>query len=328
MSRIAGRPNDVETITAFLRDHLGRDVSEVFALKSGAWSDAFAYRHDGRDWVIRISGLEEAFRKDERVVRHASPALPIPQVPEVGRAGDGFYALSERRTGEFLETIDGRRLRVLLPSLMATLDAMRLADVTDTRGYGGWDADGVGAYPSWRATLLDATTDRSTQHTSGWRSSLAASATGDAPLLEAYEVLRCLADHVPEDRHLVHADLMNRNVLVGGDRVTAVFDWGCAMYGDFLMDLAWIDFWAPWSPAWEGIDIVGAAVAHYCEIGLDVPNFAERLRACQIYIGITEQAYQAHMGFWPELGKTAARTLEVAGRQGPEQGRRGRTGVG
>jgi hygromycin-B 4-O-kinase len=313
MSRLAARPNDVETITAFLRDRLGRDVSEVSALKAGAWSDAFAYRDDGHDWVIRVSGLEVAFRKDQLVVRHASAALPIPQIPEVGRVGDGFYAISERRTGEFLETIDGSQLDAVLPSLMATLDAMRLADVTDTRGYGGWDAEGVGGYPSWRAMLLDATNDRAAQHTAGWRSSLAASATGDAPLLEAYEVLTSLVDAVPENRHLIHADLMNRNVLVSGGRVTAVFDWGCAMYGDFLMDLAWIDFWAPWSPAWKGIDIVAVAVAHYREIGLAVPDFVERLRACQIYIGITEQAYQAHMGFWPELEKTAARTLEVAG---------------
>jgi hygromycin-B 4-O-kinase len=314
MSRTAVRPNDRQSVEAFLRERVGRDVSDVTELKSGAWSDAFAYCHDGASWVIRISGLEEAFRKDERAARHASRALPIPRVLEVGAVGDGFYAISERLSGDALETIDGPQLHALLPSLLATLDAMRLAEVADSTGYGGWDAGGTGGYPSWRATLLDAVADRPTQHTYGWRSRLAASTTGEAPLLEAYDVLTSIVDQMPEDRHLIHADFMNRNVLVTRDRVTAVFDWGCAMYGDFLMDLAWIDFWAPWSPGWRGIDIVAAAAAHYEAIDLRVPSFAERLQVCQIYIGLTEQAYQVHMGFWSELEKTAARTLEITRR--------------
>jgi hygromycin-B 4-O-kinase len=312
MSRTAVRPSDCESVEAFLEERVGHGVAGVTALTSGAWSDAYAYRHDRRDWVIRISTLEEGFRKDERMVRYASPVLPIPRVLEVGTVGDGFYAISERLSGDVLETIDGRRLRALLPSLMATLDAMRLADVSDSAGYGGWGPDGVGPYPSWRATLLDAATDRPAQYTHGWRSRLAASATGDGKFLEAYDVLTSLVDHVSEERHLIHSDFMNRNVLVTGDRISAVFDWGCAMYGDFLMDLAWIDFWSPWSPDWHGIDIVAAAAEHFGGIDLQVPNFAERLRACQIYIGLDGQAYQAARGFWADLERTAARTLEVA----------------
>jgi hygromycin-B 4-O-kinase len=312
MSRTRTRPSDPESVAAFLRERVRIDPVDVIELAPGEWSQAFAYGHDGLDWVIRISGLEEAFRKDERAGRYASSALPVPRVVEVGPVGDGYYAISERLAGDVLETIDDRRLQALLPSLMATLDAMRLADVGDSIGYGGWGPDGVGGYASWRAMLLDAATDHPTRHTHGWRARLTASETGDEPFLDAYRVLTSLVDHVPEDRHLVHADFMNRNVLVTGDRISGVLDWGCAMYGDFLMDLAWIDFWAPWSPGWQGVDIVAAGVEHFRAIGLDVPNFEERLRACQIYIGLDGQAYQAHKGQWVELAKTAARTLEIA----------------
>jgi hygromycin-B 4-O-kinase len=312
VSRIRARPNDPASITAFLRERLGINAVDVIELAPGEWSQAFAYGHDGQEWVVRISGLEEAFRKDERAVRYASGALPIPRVVDVGPVGDGYYAISERLSGDVLETIDGRRLWALLPSLMATLDAMRLADVGDSIGYGGWGPDGVGGYPSWRAMLLDAATDHSTRHTHGWRARLAASETGDGPFLEAYRALTSLVDHVGEDRHLIHADFMNRNVLVTGDQISGVLDWGCAMYGDFLMDLAWIDFWAPWSPDWNGVDIVAAAVEHYDAIGLGVPHLTERLRACQIYIGLDGQAYQAHTGRWEDVAKTAARTLEIA----------------
>lgn len=307
------RPADAESAGVFLRSLLGADVTDVVGLVSGEWSSAFAFRHGGRAWIVRFSALEEDFRKDERVVRHASSALPIPRVVDVGPVGDGFYAISARLSGDVLETIDGPRLRRLLPSLMETLDAMRLADVSDTTGYGGWGADGVGGYASWRAMFQDAATDRPSQRTHGWKARLAASPTGGGPFHEAHGVLAALAGDLPEVRHLIHADLMNRNVLVEDDRVSAVFDWGCAMYGDFLFDLAWIDFWAPWSPAWNGIDIVDAASRHFDAIGLDVPQFAERLRASQIYIGLDSQGYQAFKGLWSDLERTAARTLAVAG---------------
>jgi hypothetical protein len=144
MSGTSSRPSDPESVATFLRGQLGIDALDVTELVPGEWSQAFAYRHGGQDFVIRISGLEEAFRKD-----------------------------------------------------------------------------------AW-------------------------------------------------------------------------------------VDLAWIDFWAPWSPGWRGVDIVAAAAEHFEAIELDVPNFAERVRACQIWIGLDGQAYQASKSSWGELERTAARTLEIA----------------
>ena len=48
------------------------------------------------------------------------------------------------------------------------------------------------------------------------------------------------------ERTLIHNDLLNRNALASGGQVTAVFDWGCSIYGDFLCDLAAFVFWSPW----------------------------------------------------------------------------------
>jgi hygromycin-B 4-O-kinase len=84
------------------------------------------------------------------------------------------------------------------------------------------------------------------------------------------------------------------------------------MYGDFLYDLAWFVFWAPWYPAWHGIDFVAAAARHYATIGLEIPHFAERLACYQIHIGLDGMAYQAFTERWEMLAETAARTLGVA----------------
>ena len=84
------------------------------------------------------------------------------------------------------------------------------------------------------------------------------------------------------------------------------------MYGDFLYDLAWFEFWSPWYAVWRGIDFRREAARHYVSIGLAVPRFEERLTACQIHIGLAAQAYNAFMERWDALEQTARRTLEVA----------------
>ena len=96
-------------------------------------------------------------------------------------------------------------------------------------------------------------------------------------------------------------------MLVADDRISAVIDWGCAMYGDFLYDLAWFEFWSPWYPAWRGIDFRREAARHYESIGLAVPRFEQRLTACQIHIGLAAQAYNAFKERWGALEETARR---------------------
>jgi hygromycin-B 4-O-kinase len=305
-------PLDRDATEAFLVDRFGRDVGNVTPLAGGEWSQGYGYRLGTRDLVVRFSALEDAFRKDEVASRHASPALPIPAIVEIGATPAGFYAISERGFGAVLETVDEAQMHALIPSIMATLDAIRLADISDTSGFGGWAARGTAPHPTWRAALLDVANDLGGHHLHGWRQRLAESPIGDGPFFEAFEQLEMVAPSLPDERHLIHSDLLNRNVLVDNHRISAVFDWGSSMYGDFLLDLAWICFWAPWTPAFRAIDFRAAAIDHYEAIGLDVPDFDRRLRACELWIGLDGQQYQAFKGRWNDLAWTAARTLEVA----------------
>ena len=302
---------DVARVEAFLATRFGSDVAAVAPLGMGVWSKAFAFQWAGQDYVIRFGAHQEDFAKDRLAARYAGPALPIPRIIELGEAFGGYYAISERVFGGYIDDVNETQMRALLPSLLAALDAARLADLSATTGYGGWDAEGIAPYPSWRVTLLDIASDRPTDRIHGWRERLAASSVGDGPFEEAYGRLQTLADRAPEDRHLIHSDLLHYNVLVEADRITGVLDWGCAMYGDFLYDLAWLCFWQPWYPAWWRIDFRAEAARHYASIGLDVPQFEERLRCCQIHIGLASQAYQAYAGNWTDLQDTALHTLDV-----------------
>jgi hygromycin-B 4-O-kinase len=119
-----------------------------------------------------------------------------------------------------------------------------------------------------------------------------------------------MAGDLPNDRYLVHADLLNNNLFAHEDRISGVIDWGNAHFGDFLYDLAVLAFWAPWYPAMNGIDWQSEGARHYEAIGLDVPQNNERLRAYQLRIGLDHIAYNAFKERWRELERTAARTLE------------------
>lgn len=145
----------------------------------------------------------------------------------------------------------------------------------------------------------------------GWRERLRTSNYGLRAFETAYACLESLAAQCPNDRHVIHSDLINRNVLIKGDRITAVFDWGCLMYGDFLYDLAWLTFWAPWYPAWRGIDFEAEALCHARAIGLDLPDAAARLRCYELHIGLAHFAYNAFLGRWPDYEWTAARTMAI-----------------
>jgi hypothetical protein len=61
----------------------------------------------------------------------------------------------------------------------------------------------------------------------------------------------------------------------------------------------------------RSLDIVAMAREHYGSIGLEVPRFEERLRACLVHLGLDAQAYNAFTSRWDELGRSGERTLEL-----------------
>jgi hygromycin-B 4-O-kinase len=306
----------VEAVAAFLRDHGWRGASAISPIVYGEWSCAFSFAVDGHaaEYVVRFSALDEDFRKDRLAARFAGLRLPIPRMLELGKAFDGFYSISERARGAFIDALDGRQMRRALTSLLAGIDGMRQADISTTRGFGLWDASGEAPHATWRDALLAIGTDTSESRIAGWRPRLEQSPTGAAPFDAAFKRLAALIDDLPNVRHLVHADLLNYNVLVDAERVSAVLDWGAAMYGDWLFDIAWFVFWQPWYPAWAEIDFAHEATAHFAALGVPIPDFDLRLRCCEIAIGLDNQAYCAYRGEvrWPQLEEVAVRTLALS----------------
>jgi aminoglycoside phosphotransferase (APT) family kinase protein len=298
----------------FLAERYAGRARDVAELGGGDWSRAFSFRLGGRDLVARFGQYGEDFARDQQAMALSGPDLPVPRVLETGSALGGAYAISERSFGVFLETLDERGWRRLLPALLRGLDALRDAPALGIGGLAA--ADGLAAAGSWREQLKTELQDRPGQRVSGWRAMLAGSAELDSLFTTGERAISRLLDACPDIRHVLHRDLLNRNVLVAADRsrLTAVFDWGCYSLGDFLYEAAWFTFWAPWHAGLAAIDFRSAIRGHYRAAGQEVPRFDERLRCYELHIGLTHLAYCTFTGDpGHDLPGIARRTREILG---------------
>ena len=306
---------DAEKVRAFLDAHFSETVSDVALLGEGAWSRAFAFRRGGKDLVVRFGSYREDFEKDQHAMVFAGPQLPVPNVVEIGDAFGGVFAVSERHGGLFLELLDVESLRRLTPNLLGLFDALRKVPV-DQGASAEWPANPE-EHLSWHEWLATSVEDDGNPRVGGWRGELAKDSAIEELYVRGVKALQSRLVDCPSELHLIHGDLLNRNVLVSTDalRLEAVFDWGCSVYGDYLYDVAWFTFCAPWHPGLDGLGIRTVFRAHADEIGLDVANYGERLSCYELQIGLNNLAHNTVMKDVDERARVARRTEEVlAGR--------------
>lgn len=297
-------------VRAFLRERFGSNA-RIAVMRPGEWSTVYSVQTARADLVARFSSYDEDFEKDAFAARWSSVTLPIPRILEWGAALGGFYAMSERVRGDHIDELDEARMRSVLPALFAALDAMRRVDLSSANGFGGWRADGRVEHRTWREWLLSVATDPATRGAPGWRELLRGQPDAVSTYEAGYERVRELIDHCPEERHLIHDDLLNFNVLVDVDRISAVLDWGSSKYGDFLYDIAKLAFYQPWYVSWRNIDFAAEARAHYKAIGLEVPRSNERLTCYALRIGIEDMAYSAFRQRWEQVAAKGRRVREL-----------------
>ena len=229
-----------------MRNLAWTNATSVEHIGEGAWSSAFGFRHGDRDLVIRLGRHETDSRRDQSMSKLATPALPIPDVLDVGQApgaeaADGlFYCISTRALGEPLELCSNDEWRTVVERVADTLEAMHALTpaAVDTA---------VASVSPWEKQLLSIERDDLDPRGAGWPAKLATSKRGSAAFQLGLAHLREL-DVGEVALTLVHGDLINRNVHIDDGTITGIFDWGCQRWGDHLFDLAWFDFWSPWFP--------------------------------------------------------------------------------
>ncbi len=299
---------ELEDARRMLRDRYG-SADDVAPLRQGLWSSAYGFRVGSDELVIRFGSIRDDFDKDAWIAERAPARLPAPRILEIGEALGGYYAVSRRLHGRHLDDLTADEMQRVLPSLLEALDAVREIDLRGTTGYGLWE-DGRGEEASWRDELLGFMKEDPARDPR-WRERLAASLEASSAVERGLGRVRELLDAMADERYVVHSDLLHYNVLVADDRVTAVLDWGSSIFGDFVYDVAWLTFWQPWYPRWSGIDFAHAARDHYGASGLDVQRFSERLRCCELRIGLGSLVWYSSRNDAVNLGRAARRIEDL-----------------
>ncbi|MFN8475010.1 MAG: aminoglycoside phosphotransferase family protein [Anaerolineae bacterium] len=282
MSRppLSALPNVTATdAERFLTALLDAPVANVALIGAGMFARAFAFDADGQALVLRVNSFEVDFQKDVLAwQRFASPALPIPAVISAGRYAAGlYYAVTRRCPGTTIERMAEDEERACVPSLLTALDAIHAIDASAYRGWGLTDGAGRGLFESWPEYLLSLYNQKKDYD---WN------ALPNHPLLEwdvflaLYEEMRRFLDYCPAQKYLVHGDYGFDNVVGQAGQVTGVLDWAEMRLGDFLHDVANLDFYSkrvPYGDIW---------CARAAARGQEVPHFEERMRCYMLHIGL------------------------------------------
>lgn len=296
--------------------------------RAGAWSTPFFFTADidgaATDLVARFGPHVDDFVKDALASAWSTPELPTPRAHALFRVDELDGVVTERHPGTFLEQLGPSGWSRALPRVFAAIDRLRQVPLeTELPSYVAvddgidttLDATRIGLGVSWHDWLTDLSDDPD-ERGGGWSGPLAASPTGDRSFHEGMELLARLSDGLEPPRSFVHCDLLNRNVTVSddGSALRAVFDWGCLFAGDYLYDVAWLEFWAPWHGGMAGLDVRAAARARFGPTDPMVEAFDERIRLCAIHIGLCHLAYNAFVGKPDEIAACDRRMAQYDGR--------------
>lgn len=305
---LAPAPPSDDEIAGLIQRELGEDAISLETLRSGAWSSAVAASTRSGRYIVRFAKTPDDFHCDAHAAQYTSTNLPIPRVHGIGKLDERYWCISDHMPGVHLDELDSDQMNLTLPSIAKTLIAMRKVEPSSGRGYGGWDADGNGLFSSFADQLLDVGNDVPDARGGGWR-----------PVLDQHDferrifesgliMLQDLCQYLPAERHLIHQDTLNYNVVVSDDRISGIFDWGTAMWGDAIYDLAWFRFWNPWYQQWAALDIPGYLER---EVGVVGDHREARMHCCLLHIGLMHIRYNAYVGNLVAMNDVAIATEKL-----------------
>lgn len=305
---LAPTPPTDDVIKALVHRELGESVITLETLRSGAWSSAIAATTHSGEYVVRFAVTPDDFFCDANAAAFSTDHLPIPRVYGIGEFDHRFWCISDRMPGVHLDELSTEQMKLTLPSLARMLIAIRDVDSPFSTGYGGWNNDGNGVFPSFADQLLDVENDVPDSRGGGWKQFLNQHNYARQIFSDGVILLNKLCVYLPTDRHLIHEDTINYNVVVDNNRISGVFDWGTAMWGDAVYDLAWFRFWNPWYPQWEVLGIPGYLER---EVGIIGEHPEERMRCCLLHIGLMHIRYNAFLGNLDDMNDVAKATEKL-----------------
>lgn len=252
----------------------------ILPLKEGQESQTYWYLYGQQAFVLRINSCLDGFQKDLYAFSHFhSSQIPIPPIVQLGKYDDkNFYCISKKVDGKTYEDSSREVIENLLPQITDLLLAISDTDISHTEGYGTFDSStGNAPFSSWKQYLSYFPNSKNWETIKGKE-------FVDADLIDAVKKnFFNLIPFCPENRQLIHGDFGSNNLLTADGRTfSAVIDWDCAAYGDFLYDVATSFFWSPWLLCMERTS------AYWEKTFQHLPEFYQRIQCYQLHIGLRE----------------------------------------
>lgn len=287
------RPVVQETqVLALLGQHFSTPITDLVPVEGGSVARTFAFRTDGEEYIIRFNldkMLGSNFPKEAYVWRKlASTSIPMSPIIKVGRLEELHFAISRKIPGKMLAEHTPTEVKQVFPQIMEILYAIHSVDIHDTQGYGVFNYQGKASIPSWASFLKRVADEEVEQDYYGkWH------AMFDDTFLERdvfdhiYQHMVRLLAFCPEQRYFVYGSASLNNILAQSGKITAFLDWLDAKYGDFVYDIAVLDYWYPW------LQVQERAQQFYQEHQIHISAYKERILCYQCYQTLDAMCFYA-----------------------------------
>ncbi len=206
---------------------------------------------------------------------------------QLGRFDETFYfAITERCQGATLNDFEQETIEQFLPSLFDTLNSIHRLDCSNYFGWGLTDASGNGRFASWQEYLLSFYNQK---FSFTWEQIFRDTLMEQDLYEKALAVIQHNLQFCSTPKYWVHGDFGFDNVISDGRRITGVLDWAESLLGDFVYDIAYLDFWSDdisYRQRWQDW-IKDRATS------LSLEYFEERFRCYLLHIGLKGLAIAA-----------------------------------
>ena len=224
-----------QAVAAFVASELGCEATRVVRVDAFATNAVYEVDADGRRFVVKASRLHEALRAEAwACARGADAGCAAPAILARGRLGT-----DDRMSAFIMRWVAGGPIVAGHPALPEVGVGLRRLHTVRLPGFGwlaeaSWDERGGFSllHSSWLGFLQGICSDVR---------SLADSSVVAAPVAEAAAAaIDAHADALAavEVGSLCHGDLKAAHILVEAGRLAGVIDWGDAVVGDPLWDIA------------------------------------------------------------------------------------------
>lgn len=286
---------DREQVLTALSQYFSAPITSLMPVEGGQVMRTFAFRMGEQDYIVRFNhdNMLTSNLPKEGYIAHklASSPVPMPPVLYTGRLDELHFVISPKVPGQMVESLTGQEVEQLMPEIMRILDAIHHVDVSETQGYGVFDYQEMSAVASWRGSLaIIAKEEDERDYFGKWYHLFKDTFLERDLFKEIYRKMRDLLDFCPTERFLVHGNYSLRNILTDHGTITAVLDWVDAKYGDFVFDIAGLDFWYPWLRVRERFQ------RYYQDQQVVVPAYGQRMLCYQYYIFLSAIRFYAKAG--------------------------------